>query len=437
MKFLIPVLLLLLAGNASAQCPDVLLVSGYFSGNVHRFDACTGAFEGLLDPQGRLAGAQASRVGPDGRLYVVAEDRNRIERYDARTLAHVDTAVVLPALFGAIGIVFSGNEIWVASYTGSRVWRYDLATGASLGQLIASGAAGLHGADNGMMFGPDGQLYVPGFDSHNVVRHDPASGMTTPFILPQSGGLRHTRGILFEPDGSTVLVSSEGTGKVLRYAAADGAFIGEVVGGMVRPAGLAYHADGSLLVAHAAGVSRVNAATGEVLGLLASASAGLLNWPTYVTVLPRGSAVAVDDAQIGSQYWVSGAGPMVGNVIDVADMVSSVGGAFGLEFDPDQIVRKRWGSARITFTSCTRGELSWNASGPASAGFGAGAYPIQRLLPSEATRRCEAEGFATVESRDWVAGSWYGGPARDGEGLMLDLNTDGIAFLTWFTYRPR
>jgi hypothetical protein len=153
-------------------------------------------------------------------------------------------------------------------------------------------------------------------------------------------------------------------------------------------------------------------------------------------VLARGDTTPVDTAQIGSQYWISGAGPMTGKVIEIQDMASSVGAAFGQDFDPAGVVRKRWGSARITFTSCTAGQFSWDSTGAASAGFGQGSYPLQRLLASAATRRCEEEGFDAIDDRDWVAGSWYGGPARDGEGLMLDLNADGIAFLTWFTYRP-
>jgi sugar lactone lactonase YvrE len=436
MKRFVSTLFVLLSASLQAQCPDMLLVSGYFSGNVHRYDACNGAFEGVLDAEGRLGGAQTSRIGPDGRLYVVAELRNRIERYDASTLAHVDTAVQLPAGFNATGMVFRGSEIWVASYALSLGRRFDAGTGQPLGDVFATGAGGLRGADNGMTFGPDGKLYVPGYDSHSVVRHDPATGTTSAFIAARAGGLFNARGILFEPSGETVLVSSEGNGKILRYAASDGRFLAEVASGLQSPTGMAFDRDGTLLVANTAGVTRVDASNGAVLGVLASASAGSIGGPTYVTVLARGDTTPVDTAQIGSQYWIAGAGPMTGKVIEIQDMASSVGAAFGQDFDPAGVIRKRWGSARITFTSCTAGQFSWDSTGAASAGFGQGSYPLQRLLPSAATRRCEEAGFDAIDDRDWVAGSWYGGPARDGEGLMLDLNADGIAFLTWFTYRP-
>lgn len=437
MKHWFSALLVLLAGNLQAQCPNTLLVSGYFSDNVHLYDACSGAFEGLLGTPGRLAGAQATKIGPDGHLYVVAENRDRIVRYDAQTLAFIDDALELPAGFGATGVAFRGNEIWVASYSLSLVRRFDLASGEALGDAVASGAGGLAGADNGMTFGPDGMLYVPGFDSHSVVRHDPVSGVTTTFISPRSGGLFRTRGIVFEPGGETLLVSSEGSGQILRYAANDGRFLSEVIGGLNRPTGMVFHPDGSLLVANAGNVIRVDTAAGTNLGALASASAGSASGLTYLTLLPSGDADTVDASQVGSQYWIAGAGPMDGNTIDIQDMASSVGAAFGDDFSPDQVVRKRWGSARIVFSSCTEGHFSWDSTGPDAAGFGSGSYPLYRLLASDATRRCQAQGFDGIDDRDWVAGSWYGGPERDGEGLMLDLNTDGIAFLTWFTYRPQ
>mgnify|MGYP000092970070 CR=1 FL=1 len=34
-------------------------------------------------------------------------------------------------------------------------------------------------------------------------------------------------------------------------------------------------------------------------------------------------------------------------------------------------------------------------------------------------------------------GSWYGGDARNGEGILIDKTADGRAFVAWFTYRPR
>lgn len=430
--------LLLLTAPAHAQCPDRLLMSAYYSGNVHIYDPCTGQFQGNLGSGTELAGAQASRIGPDGLLYVVAEERDRIVRFDPQTLAAVGGDIVLPPNFGATGIVFRNNEIWVASYTLSLVRRFDLANGNALGDAVGANAGGLRGADNGMVFGPDGMLYIPGFDSDNVVRLDPASGATSTFIATRSGTLRNTRGIVFEPGGQTLLVSSEGNGRILRYSASSGGFVGELAGGLSRPTGMTLDRDGTLLVAVATGVIRIDPANGANLGNVALATQGNANGPTFVTLLPAAEATGpIDQEQVGSQFWLSAGGSIDNNELELDAVMASFGSRFGNDHDPGQIQRKRWGSARIRFTSCTTGEFSWNSSGPDSAGFGQGGYPIQRLMDSPASQRCQQVGFQNAPDREWISGSWWGGPLRDGEGLLIDVNSDDFAFVAWFTYRPQ
>jgi hypothetical protein len=118
------------------------------------------------------------------------------------------------------------------------------------------------------------------------------------------------------------------------------------------------------------------------------------------------------------------------------NLYTSNGASFGAAFDPGTVVRKRWGSGRIVFTACDRATFQWDATGEMSAGMGSGGYPLQRLLDGAATLRCRTEGFAATTQRDWIAGGWWGGDSRSGEGLMLDLRDDGAVFLAWFTYRP-
>lgn len=433
------ILFLLLLANATCvfgDCPDRLLMSAYFSGNVHVYDACNGQFQRNLGTGGQLDGAQTTRIGPDGHLYVVAEERGRIVRFNAQTLEFIDEPITLPGGFGATGMVFKDGEIWIASYSYSLVRRFSLATGASLGDVVTVNAGGLVGADNGMVFGPDGKLYVPGFTSNNVVRHDPATGVTSQFIAPNAGGLFQTRGILFEPGGETLLVSSEGSGHLLRYAVADGRFIGAFASGLNRPTGMAYSREGQLLVAVSTGVVRLDPDTGANLGVLAGVGAAQASGPTFITLLPVAGG-PVSSEQVGSQFWLTGAAPLRDKVIDIDTVVASFGGAFGADFDPEDVQHRRWGSARIEFTSCTRAQFSWNSTGTDSGGFGQGSYGIQRLLSGAATARCQAEGFANTSDNEWITGSWYGGAARNGEGLMVDVNADGVAFVTWFTYRPR
>ena len=249
--------LCVLSAPAAAQtpCASKVLVSAYFTNNANIYNGCTGAFERTLDETNRIRGAQATRL-VGGKIYLVSEGNDRILRYDATTYAYEGIAINLPVGFGGTGLAISGDDAYVAGYNTSSVNRYSLSTGQLLGVAVAPNAAGLAGADNGAVFGPDGKLYVPGYDSHTVVRFDPATGVTTPFINGSASALFELRGILFEPNGTTVLVSGEGSGEVQRFNASTGSFIAKLVIDLDRPTGLAYGSDGSLLVAHSTGVSK-------------------------------------------------------------------------------------------------------------------------------------------------------------------------------------
>lgn len=430
----------LLSAGAFAQapvhCATRLLVSGYNSNNVHLYDGCDGSFLRVLDEAGRIQGAQATVIGPDNKLYVVSEGNGRILRYDANTLAFDGVAISLPTGFGATGMAIAGNEVYVSGYDYDGVKRYNLTSGAFIADAIAPGTAGLNGADNGMVFGPDGKLYVPGYDSSNVLRHDPATGQTSVFVAAGSGGLNAARGILFEPGGQTVLISSELGGEVIRYDVVTGAKLASVITALNRPTGMAFHPDGDLLVTTRNAVGKYDPQTGVLRRSAAAAAAGGANGLTFVTVL--GDAASAPDArQIGSQYWITGTGRIEGRTLIVDDMVSTVGAAFGAQFDPEEIELRRWGQLRIVFTSCHEAQFSWESRGAESANFGSGGYPLIRLLPSELTERCLAQGFANASDLQWINGGWYGGEARGGEGLLIDKTSDGRAFVAWFTYRPR
>ena len=179
MRALFGLALLSLAATAAAQtpCSHRVLVSGYRS-NVHIYDACTGVFERTLDPQaGRLQGAQAIRLGPDGAIWVVSEVTAQAHRYDAADFHYLDTPIAVGAGYGITGLAFRDGQAWTGGYEGNTVRVYDLD-----GQLQAtpvSGVAAVRGFDNGLTFGPDGMLYVPGYDTDNVLRHDPATGQNT------------------------------------------------------------------------------------------------------------------------------------------------------------------------------------------------------------------------------------------------------------------
>lgn len=419
-------------GAQAQECSSRLLVSGYES-NVHVYDACSGSFLRILDADRRLLGPQAAKIGPDGRLWVISEGMDQVLRYDAGTLDFVDVFARLPPAWGVTGLAFTQNEVYFSSYNRNVLRRYALSGGESLGDIPLRGVAG---PDNGFMTGPDGALYIPGYDSSNVGRYDPASGNITPFVGPGSNGLRAARGLLLAPDGSKIYLTGELSGQVLRYNFPSGSFDKVIRTGLNRPTGMAWGVDGSLLVASRNGVLKLDPDSGGDRGVLVTAGSGGLNGPTYAAVIPARVENPQPNAdRIGSQYWLTAVGRLNGNSADL-EAHTALGAAFGAAFNPSQISKPRWGSMRLTFTSCTEAQLSWNSSGDNTANFGNGGYRLERIINNPLVAECQRTGMAAAPNTSWLSGTWYGGPTRDGEGFMLDSDGNGLIFLTWFTYRP-
>lgn len=428
--------LLFATGGAHAACAERALVSGFTSNNVHVYDACTGAFERLLDAADRIRGPQAVRIGPNGMLYVVSEGNGRVLRYNATTLEFIDSFINAGAGTGITGLAFGPDgDVYLGGYAVDTVRRYDGTTGQLEATVVAAGT-GLDGPDCGMNFGPDGRLYIPSYNNNAVVRYDPASNTSATIVAPNTGGLVRTRAVLFEPGGQSYLVTSEGSGHLFRFNAANNALVSTVASGLGGPAGANYMADGKLLIATNDGTAiRVDPATGQNLGPLFPQGRGGLDGSTYAVTIPFAAAPAVDASQIGSQYWIVGAGTMSGRTLNVEGVVSSVGTAFGDGFRAADVVRKRWGRVSIAFTGCRAGNFTWDSTGPDSAGFGTGGYAVSPAVATAFTTQCESAGFANATD-DFVNGSWWGGETRSGEGLFLTRSPDGLVALAWFTHRP-
>ncbi len=434
LKSLLPALptlaLLALASTAEAACAQRILIGGYFSNSVSVFDACTGTFERTLDSGNHIVGPQAMRIGPDGLLYVVSEGNGQILRYNASTLAFQDSFINTGTGFNPTGMAFGPDgDVYVGGYEGDSVRRYDRQTGALKATVVAAGAAGLNGPDNGMSFGPDGRLYIPAYDANTIVAWDPNSQQASIFVARAAGGLFRPRGIVFEANGN-MLVSSEGSGKILRYGTT-GAFIGVFAENLGQPTGMSWLPDGNLLVAEGDSAIRVSA-QGQFLGLIGASGTGGLSGATFAISIANATDTVT---QVGTQYWIVGAGTIANKIVQ-AEMTSATGTAFGAAFNPADIRNARWGSVRIAFDSCTTGQVSWDSTGANAAGFGTGGYPIRLLLGTRFTTQCEATGFAETTTHDWMNGVWYGGDARNGEGFSVTVSEGGLAAVAFYTHRP-
>ena len=291
-----------LAAATVARANGVLLVSGYNSDNVHRFNADTGAVIGTMGAGGNLNGAQAVTVGPDGRLYVCSEEADRVLRYDRTTFAYIDEFIVnIPAtpgdetggLDGPTGILFTpSGTLLVASFNTDSVKKYDGTTGVYLGDFVTAGSGGLDGPDWGITFGPDGNFYVPNYFGNQILRYNGMTGVFMGIFINTAAApanLTHPRQILFRPGCGDALVNSEATNRILRYNATTGAFIGQFGGSVITPTGMAIGPDDNLYITNlnASAVVRWNGATGAGMGSLVpnTMNGGLLN-PVALRFLP-------------------------------------------------------------------------------------------------------------------------------------------------------
>jgi len=138
---------------------------------------------------------------------------------------------------------------------------------------------------------------------------------------------------------------------------------------------------------------------------------------------------ALTKAKENDNYWITGLGRLQGNELLINDALFSTGAAFGTNFNPGDVRRSRWGTLRFRFHGCNDAEVTWTSSDPA---FGSGGYRLNRIAPNAAQRSCEANPNSAPSN--WVAGTWFGGGARSGEGFFVDVLEGGQVFVAWFTY---
>ena len=233
------VLLLTCFVPLSAIAKD-LLVSSFFSNKVGRYDQRTGAYIGDFQAAG-LSGPLATRLGPDGLMYVTSEGSNQVKRYNWRTGAFVDNFVTGGAegLSGPTGIDWDANgDLIVGSFNNHSIFKYDGQSGAFLSRVVAPSQGGLQGPDNGMIFGSDGLLYVPSYYSNQILRYDLDAGTSEVFI----NGIGRPRVLVFDED--QLYITSETADAVQRYDL-DGNFVDNFIapgsGVLDTPVGLALH----------------------------------------------------------------------------------------------------------------------------------------------------------------------------------------------------
>jgi streptogramin lyase len=201
---------------------------------------------------GLLAAALTALVGSSARadLFVSSVDYNTVLQYDENTGAFL-SIFASGSVRGPRGVLFGPDgNLYVVSADTNAVIRYD-GTGNYIDDFVMSG--GELRSPRCIIFGPDKNLYVGSKNTNSVNRYDGTTGQLIDIFVSQGlGGLSGPRGIVFGPDGN-LYVSSYNTGQILRYDGVTGDFIDVFAsgGGLANPQGLVFGPDGNLYVAKA------------------------------------------------------------------------------------------------------------------------------------------------------------------------------------------
>lgn len=174
-----------LLGLAASKAEATLLIGNSDSNNIIVFDESTGTFQGnfVTPGLGGLRSPDDLTIGPDGNVYVSSGGDSGLNVFDS------------------------------AYPQDSAVLRYS-PTGTFLGVAAAGGSLA---RPYGNAFGPDGSLYVSSFRTNEILRYNPITGsFLGVFASDNNGGLgtlnglNGPNGLLFAPDGS-LYVTTEGT----------------------------------------------------------------------------------------------------------------------------------------------------------------------------------------------------------------------------------
>ncbi|XGV97425.1 MAG: PEP-CTERM sorting domain-containing protein [Leptolyngbya sp. BL-A-14] len=242
---------------AASKAEAALLIGNSDSNSIIVFDESTGTFQGNFVTPG-LGGLRAPddlTIGPDGNVYVSSGGNSGLNLFDPTYPQ--DSAVLRYSPTGSfLGVAASGSgltrpygnafgpdgSLYVSSFRTNEILRYNPITGAFLGVFASDNNGGfgsLNGLNgpNGLLFGPDGSLYVTTEGTANdangdlafafasqVLRYSPeqVAGLvptTTPSVfvdqpalLPETPGFISLLGLALSPTADSLYVSDFAAG---------------------------------------------------------------------------------------------------------------------------------------------------------------------------------------------------------------------------------
>lgn len=208
-------------------CPSggYLVVASYDNNSILRYNESTGAFVDQIDPK-NLANENepvAVLFGPNHNLFLsdrqFENSHQDVLQYDGTTGAFLNVFasqnLTSPRgiLFGPDGDLYVANSDLSVNPAVGSIERFDGKTGGFLNYFVPPGSGGISHCVF-MVFGPDGNLYVSQAHTGSILRYygpnsatpgapDPAPGQSGAFYVPDGGdGLNAVQGITFGPDGN-------------------------------------------------------------------------------------------------------------------------------------------------------------------------------------------------------------------------------------------
>jgi streptogramin lyase len=208
-----------------------LYVSSDGTDSVLAYDGETGAFERKFARRGGLIEPEGIAFGPDGNLYVSSRS-DEVLRYDGETGKFIDVFASGHGLVDPAGIAFRLDGLLYVISTPDvgpgEVLRFDPADNSFVDKFVPEASSAILDP-TGLVFGPDGDLFLSSAATSEVKRYDGTTGtLKGVFITAGLGGLNEAEGMAFGPNGN-LSVASELGNAVLEYDDTTGAFVGEFV----------------------------------------------------------------------------------------------------------------------------------------------------------------------------------------------------------------
>jgi streptogramin lyase len=197
-----------------------LYVSNSNTDTVLRVNGTTGA---LINTFASVDDAAGLKFGPNGNLYVVTSSSPGFVTQLNGTTGSMISQMTGGNLSDPEGITIGRDgNIYVAN--GASVVRFNGTTGAFMDVFVAAGSGGLSGGRD-VTFGADGNLYATSSGATGgVLKYDGTTGAFLGAFVGSASDLSLPRGLVFGPDGN-LYVANFGGGDVLRFNGSTGAFI--------------------------------------------------------------------------------------------------------------------------------------------------------------------------------------------------------------------